>query len=172
MKRAVFAPGATSIAVALLAFFAAGGLLIAVLMAIGAPNIVKNSGGSVTGIYIGAAVIGAIAAVALWWTSRQWSAITAIEVDDGWTLLTRTGKRTPIARGTDVELALRCRRVIYTLHGIPRWQDVVDGTLTAGSTRRRLAPSGPTTYSAALATLGITAPPPQRGQTAVLRTRS
>lgn len=167
MPRVVIAPVQATAALALVIFFLLGGLLIGVLLLIGAEAVAKNTQSSAVGIRMGGAVISAITLYILQRIVRQWPAIAAIETSPtGWRLIDRRGRATTVPAGTTVELSLRTYRYIYMLSGIPRWQDVVDGELHAGAVRRRLAASGPFTYGKVLAALGISGSPPARGQSA------
>ncbi len=164
MKRVVIAPWMATVGVGLLTFFAVGGMAIGALMLGGAAAVAKNTGSSTTTVMITGAIIGVIGAVVLAYCRHQWVAVREISVDgDGWILVDRLGRVSGVDAGATVELALRCRRVVYTWGGIPRIRDVVDGWLTSGSTRRRLAPSGPHTYGGVLAQLGADGGPPARG---------
>jgi hypothetical protein len=114
------------------------------------------------GVRIGAGVIGGVAAWVLVKAVPQWGAIAVIYLDeDGWGLVDRMGRVSALEAGTEVELALRCRRVVFTWGAAPRIQDVVDGRIQG----RRLAPSGRFTYGRVLAQLGVGGEVPVRGQT-------
>ncbi len=165
MPRVELAPKVATVALGFLTLFAGGGVLVGGLMLAGAGAVARNTGASAVGIAVGGAALAALGAAVLVYALRQWRAVRAIEVEvgAGWTLVDRLGRRTALAAGAAVELDLRCRREAYMLNGIPRLRDVVDGWLVAGERRRRLAPSGPHTYAAALAALGVDGGPPARG---------
>lgn len=166
MPRVVIAPAMATAALAVVIFFLLGGLVIGGLLLIGAEAVAKNTQGSAVAIRLGGAAITAITLYLLQRIVRQWPAIATIETSaTGWRLIDRRGRAVSVPAGTQVELSLRTYRYIYMLSGIPRWQDVVDGELHAGSVRRRLAASGPFTYGKVLAALGISGSPPARGTT-------
>jgi hypothetical protein len=164
--RVQLQPRATAAALGLLMFFAIGIMVIGALMIGGAYNIAKAEGGSWVQYVIAGAVFGAIGAVVLAYARREMGAVSEITVDShGWTLRDRRGRSVTLAAGANVELALRCRREIYTWGGIPRIRDVVRGVLRSGAVERLLAQSGPKTYSDALLHLGIAGGAPERGHT-------
>ena len=166
MPRVVIAPVQATAALAVVIFFLLGGLLIGVLLLIGAEAVAKNTQSSAVGIRIAGAVVSAITLYILQRIVRQWPAIAAIETSPtGWRLIDRRGRAVAVPSGTPVELSLRTYRYLYMLSGIPRWQDVVDGELRAGAVHRRLAASGPFTYGKVLPALGIQGAPPPRGTT-------
>lgn len=165
MKRVIIAPRIAAFGLAALTFFAAGGLVIAVLLLVGAENVARANGSSPLAVRITGALLGTFGALVLWRALLQWRAVATIYVDhDGWCLADRLGRLAPIDAGTAVTLSLRCRRVVYSWGGAPRIQDVVDGTLTAAGRTRRLAPSGRFTYARVLTDLGISGSPPERGR--------
>jgi hypothetical protein len=166
LTRVEIAPRAATAFLWLLICFAAGGLLIGALLIGGAGNIAKAQGGSSVGYIVAGAVLCVLGAVVLAYARRQLGAVREIVVDErGWTLVDRRGRSITIARGANVELFLRCRREVYTVNSIPRIRDVVEGTLTSGTTSKLLAPSGPVTYAKVLPQLGVDAAPPARGHT-------
>ncbi|HUQ02205.1 MAG TPA: hypothetical protein VM261_06885 [Kofleriaceae bacterium] len=167
MTRVELAPRAATAFIGLLMVFAVGGMVIGALLAGGAHNVAKVQGGSAITYMVSGAVMGVVGAIVLAYARRQLGAVREIVVDErGWTLVDRRGKTVTLAPGATVELLLRCRREVYAFNGIPRIRDVVDGVLRAGATEKRLAPSGPFTYNAALPQLGIHASAPARGHTA------
>lgn len=167
MKRVILAPRIAAVALGALTLFAAGGLLIAVLILVGAEAVAANTGSSTLGLRISGALLGTFAALVLWRVLLQWRAVATIYVDpEGWGLADRLGRLDFVDGGTAVTIALRCRRVVFSAGAAFRIQDVVDGTLTAGGRTRRLAPSGRHTYARVLADLGIPGTPPERGHDA------
>jgi hypothetical protein len=173
MKRIVIAPRMATIGLGALTFFAISGVAIGILLLVGAEAVARNSDGSPLVVRISGALIAAASLYGLQAALRQWPAVATFYRDpDGWGLADHLGRITAIDAGTPVELTLRCRRVAFTWGAAPRIQDVVDGTLTAGTLRRRLAPSGRHTYARVLTDLGIPGAPPERGHTATYRART
>lgn len=173
MQRVVLAPRMSTIGLGLLTLFAVSGLVIGGLLIIGAEAVARQSEGSPLAVRICGA---AGAAIGLWVLVRvvpQWRAIAVIYRDaDGWGLVDRLGRVTGVDAGTEIEIALRCRRVVFTWGAAPRIQDVVDGELRAGGVRKRLAPSGRFTYGRVLGELGVAGEAPQRGEVARYRARA
>ncbi len=164
MPRVELAPKAATAFVGLLMFFSVGGMVIGALLAGGSGNIAKVQGGSALQYLVTGAVMGVLGAVVLAYARRQMGAIREIVVDEhGWTLRDRRGRAVTFAPGAEVELVLRCRREVYSMGGVPRIRDVVDGFVRSGAVSRRLAPSGPVTYGEVLPQLGVDAGPPARG---------
>lgn len=168
MTEAVLAPRGLRFALGALTFFGAGGVLIGGLQAGGARQIATATDGTVSDMVIGGIAIAAIGLFVLIGCIRQWRAIDRIRVDDDgtWVLTSRAGAKLTIPPEVELRLALRCRRVYFTWGTAPRIRDVVDGWLTAGSVRRRLAWSGPRTYDQALGQLGLAGGAPRRGEDA------
>lgn len=173
MQRVVIAPKVATIGLGLLTLFAVSALAIGVLLIVGAEGVARESEGSPMAVRICGAVIGAVAGWVVVRVVPQWRAIAVIYRDeDGWGLVDRLGRVTGIDAGTEVEIALRCRRVVFTWGAAPRIQDVVDGEVRAASVTRRLAPSGRFTYGRVLGELGIAGEAPQRGKVARYRARA
>ncbi len=173
MQRVVIAPKIATVGLGLLTLFAGALLAIGVLLIVGAEAVARQSEGSALAVRTCGAVIGAIGGWVVVRVVPQWGAIAVIYRDgDGWGLVDRLGRVTGIDAGTEVEIELRCRRVVFTWGAAPRIQDVVDGELGAGAIRRRLAPSGRFTYGRVLGELGIAGDAPQRGTTARYRART
>jgi hypothetical protein len=166
MTRVQLSTRAATAFIWLLVVFAAGGMVVGALLAGGAHNVARAQGGSAVTYMVSGAVMGVVGAIVLAYARRQLGAVREIVVDErGWTLIDRRGKTITLAPGARVELLLRCRREVYSINGIPRIRDAVDGVLRSGAVEKRLAQSGPFTYGEALPQLGIHAAVPARGHT-------
>lgn len=164
MQRVVIAPWMATVALGALTFFGLAGLAIGALLPIGADAVARETGSAPGAVMVTGGVIAAVAVGVLVLVVRQWPAVRVIVIDGaGWILIDRLGRALAVEAGTPVELALRCRRVVFTWGSVPRIQDVVDGELHAGAERRRLASSGRHTYATVLAALGARGEPPTRG---------
>jgi hypothetical protein len=158
-------------AIAALTLFGLGGLFLGSMLAASAWRVARVTGGSPEAYLIGG---GTLVLVSLWVTIRalqRWTAIRAIEIrDDAWTLRDFLGRTRVIGAELPISLELRGRLVVWTFGAAPRRQDVVDGYIASGSTRWRLASSGPVTYDALLKEAGLADKAPRRGeQTFVVR---
>lgn len=152
-----------------LALLAAGLVAIGALLALAAPRVAALGAGAGPTSLVAAGVVLALGGT---WlavrTAGSLRAIAAIELsDDGaWLLRGRFGgARASVAPAARRLVSLRGYRLHFIRPGGYGRNDVVDGTLALdGGGRFRLAASGPTTWDAALATLGHRGPAPRPGE--------